>query len=85
MHFSKSRLSEIYPNVNDQYDRCYVSPCDLSHMFILPSKLQNDWDSILKILSEVLEINLQPWFLLAVFGIAETLFSLDPNMLILLL
>lgn len=34
IHFSKSRLSEIYPEVEDKCDRCMNSHCHLSHMFL---------------------------------------------------
>jgi hypothetical protein len=48
-------------------------------MLIQCSKLQNDWDSILKTSSEMLEMNLKPCPLITVFGIPEDLLSLDPK------
>ena len=37
VHFSKSRLSEIYPEVEDKCDKCHGSPCHLSHMLFFLS------------------------------------------------
>ena len=34
-HFSKSRLSELYSEVEDKCDKCHGSPCHLSHVFSL--------------------------------------------------
>ena len=42
-HFSKSKLSEIYPNVADQCDRCHASACNLSHMFFFCPTLHKFW------------------------------------------
>ena len=35
VRFSKSRLSKLYPEVEDKCDKCHGSPCHLSHMFLL--------------------------------------------------
>lgn len=34
-HFCKTRLTRIYPDIEDKCDRCDNSPCNLSHMFFL--------------------------------------------------
>lgn len=43
VHFSKSRLSEIFPNIADQCDRCHASSCNLSHMFFFCPSLHKFW------------------------------------------
>ncbi len=50
-------------------DKCKLSPCNLSHMFAFCSKLQNFWNSIFKILSDVLGIELIVCPLIAIFGV----------------
>lgn len=46
IHYSTTRLSQIYPNINDICDRCQASPCNSSHMFytFISNKL---WGSLL--------------------------------------
>ena len=69
VHYSKSRLSKIYPQIKDECERCHANPCDLSHMFFLCPVLQNFWNHYSNILSNALKIkvNLNPY--LAIFGI----------------
>ena len=70
VHYSKSRLSEIYPNVADQCDRCQASPCNLSHMFFFCPKLSKFWTDYFMILTKVLgiKVNMDPN--IAIFGIS---------------
>ena len=53
-HFSKSRLSELYPEVEDKCDKCHGSPCHLSHMFFLCPDLKGFWVGYFTIMSSVL-------------------------------
>uniref|UniRef100_A0A3B5PRH3 Reverse transcriptase domain-containing protein n=1 Tax=Xiphophorus maculatus TaxID=8083 RepID=A0A3B5PRH3_XIPMA len=69
IHFSKSRLSQIYPDVVDICDKCKGSPCNLGHMFFLCPKLYNFWSNYFTIMSSVLKVNLQPCPFVAIFGI----------------
>lgn len=72
VHFSKSRLSEIYPEVEDRCDKCKSSPCHLSHMFFFCPDLYNFWSSYFAIISKVLKVNLVPTPLIAIFGISDS-------------
>lgn len=71
VHFSKARLAEIYPNVDNRCDRCNNTPADLSHMFCLCPKLQNFWTSVFVTLSKILGINLKFCSRIALFGVPE--------------
>lgn len=77
VHFSKSRLAELYPDANDVCDRCHLSPCNLSHMFVQCPKLQKYWAFIFKTLSEILGADLRPCPLVAIFGVPESV-TLNP-------
>ena len=61
-HFSKSRLSKLYLEVEDG------SPCHLSHMFFLCPGLTGFWVGYFIIMSTVLGVHLQPCPLIAIFG-----------------
>ena len=68
IHFSKAKLAEIYPDVDNSCNRCGFAPADHSHMFFLCPRLNNFWCSVFKTLSDVLQLNLQPCPLTAIFG-----------------
>uniref|UniRef100_A0AAR2KLP1 Reverse transcriptase domain-containing protein n=1 Tax=Pygocentrus nattereri TaxID=42514 RepID=A0AAR2KLP1_PYGNA len=70
-HFSKSRLSKLYPEVKDVCDRCYGSPCDLSHMFFLCPALKGFWTGYFTIMTTVLGVQVQPCALIAIFGVSD--------------
>lgn len=76
-HFSKSRLSELYPEVENKCDKCHGSPCHLSHMFFLCPKLEGFWTGYFAIMSTVLGVTLQPCPLIAIFGIPDCSLSLN--------
>lgn len=52
-HFSKSRLSELYSEVDDKCDKCHCSPCHLSHVFFLCTNLEGFWVGYFTIMSTV--------------------------------
>lgn len=70
-HFYKSRLCELYPEVDNKCDKCHGSPCHLSHMFSLCPDLKGFWAGYFTIMSSVLGVNLQPCPLIAIFGISD--------------
>ena len=72
LHLSSSRLSKIYPDTEDICARCKGTPCHLTHMFASCPKLEHYWNSIFKILSEILGITLEPCPLVAIFGVSPT-------------
>lgn len=53
VHFSKTRLSEIFPNTDDRCDRCHAPSCNVSHMFFMCPLLQNYWINYFTIMSKV--------------------------------
>uniref|UniRef100_A0AAR2JQE7 Reverse transcriptase domain-containing protein n=1 Tax=Pygocentrus nattereri TaxID=42514 RepID=A0AAR2JQE7_PYGNA len=77
VHFSKTRLASIYPEVEDRCDRCHGSPCHLSHMFYLCPYLKNFWTQYFSIISTVLGVNLQPCPLISIFGISDPSLTLS--------
>lgn len=70
-HFSKSRLSKLYLEVEDG------SPCHLSHMFFLCPGLKGFWAGYFTIMSTVLGVNLQPCPLIAIFGVPDPSLALN--------
>lgn len=79
VYYSKSRLSEIYPQVMDQCERCHATPCDLGHMFFLCPRLHGFWSQYSVILSKALgtQICMDPF--LAVFGLPVNTGLTDPT------
>lgn len=71
LHFSRSRLSKIYPGIPDLCNRCNTSPCDLTHMFFACPSLQLYWTFYFEVLSHVLSVTLKPCPLVAIFGVSE--------------
>ena len=71
VHFSKTRLSKIFPSIIDQCERCHSSPCNLSHMFYFCSKLNTFWSDYFDILSKVLGFAIQTNPLIAIFGVTS--------------
>ncbi len=56
-YYTKSRLSKIYPNVDDRCDRCKSDTADLIHMFW---SCQNYRTLIFKTLNEAFNLNITP-------------------------
>lgn len=69
VHYSKSRLSKMYPQIIDQCERCRSSPCDLSHTFFLCPMLKNFWSQFSTIISKALDIKVELNPYLAILGI----------------
>ena len=67
LHYCNSKLSKIYPNVQDSCNQLPNSPADLKHMFWSFPQLDY-WNGIFKFLSESLNLNLQPNVSLCIFG-----------------
>lgn len=75
IHYSKARLAKIYPNTDASCDRCKNSPADLTHMFWSCPALAIYWSTIFKMLSEALNIDLQPNAAMAIFGTSNRRYS----------
>lgn len=72
LHWSKQKLSKIFPNVDPSCDRCGRAPASLAHMFWSCTKLISYWRSIFRTLSRILQrpIDLDPR--IAVLGIIKS-------------
>ena len=70
-HYSKARLSKIYPDVTDCCDRCSQSPGNLSHMFWSCPKLIQFWKFFFEAISEILGKTIAPCPHIAIFGIPD--------------
>ncbi len=71
IHFSKTRLSQIYPTVIDRCDKCHASPCNLTHMFYSCPLLFSFWQNYFDSISEILSITVKPSPHIAIFGYPE--------------
>lgn len=68
VHFSKTRLSRMFPGVEDRCDRCHTSPCNLSHMFYSCSNVYHFWQEYFGTMSKILKIKIDICPFIAVFG-----------------
>jgi hypothetical protein len=69
IHFSKAKLAKFFPGTSDACNRCAFVPSDLAHTFWLCSKLTGFWKNFFKIISKVLDIDITPCPLIAIFGV----------------
>lgn len=76
-HWTKFRLSQIYPTVTPDCDRCHQTPATHLHMFWSCPTLQQYWTRIFTILSHTLQTPLQPEPLIALFGITSNAVQLS--------
>lgn len=71
LHFCKSKLAAIYPDVEDKCDRCALSPANLTHMFWSCPRLEFFWTTIFEMLSEAFSVRLEPSPQIAIFGVPQ--------------
>ncbi len=71
LHWSKQKLSKIFPDVDPSCDRCGQVPALLAHMFWSCPKLSSYWKNVFLTFSRILQrpVDLDP--LMAVLGIAD--------------
>ena len=67
IHFTRNRLSRLFPGTNDICDRCGLSPADHVHMFFSCPKLVNFWSGFFKSLNIALNVKLEPCPLISIF------------------
>lgn len=60
IHYSKTKLAKLYPNIDETCDRCSASKADLTHMFWSCAKLRQFWFSIFDILNSAFNLRIQP-------------------------
>ena len=58
VHYSKTRLSQIYPTITDDCDKCHASFCNLTHMFYSCSSLYCFWQNYFETMSKILLITI---------------------------
>ena len=69
LHFSKSRLAEIYPDVDPTCSRCHQAPATLYHMFWSCPSLTQFWVSVFETFSYICDKEIGPNPFIAVFGV----------------
>lgn len=69
VHWSKSKLARIHPDIDPNCDKCHQEPANLSHMFWSCPSLAPFWARIFDSLSAITSANIQPSPLLALFGV----------------
>ena len=68
VHMSKLKLSRIYSEISPNCDKCKGGIASLIHMFWFCPALQNYWKDVFSTLSSILNYDLKPNPLIALFG-----------------
>ena len=76
VHWSKSKLAHIYPDIDPKCDKCRQRPANLSHMFWSCPTHAPFWTCVFDSLSDITSANIQPSPLLALFGVCPIGLSL---------
>lgn len=79
LHWSRARISSIYPNVDSNCIRCHIHVADLTHMFWSCHLLMGYWSDIFDVLSKVFGVTLQPCAMIALFGVPNKEANLTKN------
>ncbi len=69
IHWSRTQLSRIFPDLDPTCPRCGVEPASLLHFFWTCSKLLRFWERIFKSFSEIFTTAIEPNPLTALFGV----------------
>ena len=70
LHYTKAKLSRMFPDTTDSCTRCHHSPADHTHTFFSCPKLYSFWTSFFNTISEVLGVSVLPSPLIAIFGVS---------------
>ncbi len=68
LHYWKTKLHKIFPNVSSICNKCKISEGTLSHLFWTCHKIGPFWQSIFRFISEAYKIYLPPEPKLGIFG-----------------
>lgn len=79
VHYSKTRLSKIFPNLSPLCNRCNAAEGTLTHLFWSCLKIHNFWSLIFQWFSSVFNIILTPDPDTALLGHSNMLRNLDCN------
>lgn len=77
LHWSKVKLAQIKSDVDGLCDRCRADDGTLAHMFYHCPKLTEFWKSIFAFFSKVLEIDIKPFSITTIFGVADSKLNLN--------
>ena len=69
LHFSREKLSKIYPGVDSACIRCHLEPASIGHMFWRCSSLTPFWNSIFNVFSDLCNTSIEPNPITAIFGV----------------
>lgn len=69
LHWSRAKISSVYPDIDSNCIRCNVNVADLTHMFWSCHLLAGYWSDIFDVLSKILGVTLQPCAIMALFGV----------------
>ena len=69
LHFSRDKLSKIYPDVDSTCIRCHLEPATIGHMFWGCTSLAPFWTNIFNAFSSICHITIEPNPITAIFGV----------------
>ena len=69
IHWTRVKLSQIFPDVDPTCERCHSSPASLAHTLWSCPSLHEYWSKVFDILSDVLELTISPSPFTALFGV----------------
>lgn len=69
LHWSRAKISSFYPHMDSRCVRCHAGVADLTHMFWSCHTLTQYWSTVFNVLSEVLEVRIEPCVIVAIFGV----------------
>ena len=71
LHYSKSKLHKMFPDISPQCDKCNTAEANLLHCFALCPKIKTYWINVFKTLSDILNTHIEPDPILIVLGTSE--------------
>ena len=76
LHYSKSKLHKIYPDVSPNCDKCKATEATLLHSFALCPLIQRYWIKIFEALSDILDTHIDPDPILIILGVSDPISTL---------
>ncbi len=77
LHYSRTKLHRIFPEVSPLCEKCGSMEATLSHSYALCPKLQSYWHEIFNFFSTILGIQLDPYLILIILGTSQELRKLN--------
>ncbi len=79
VHWSKSKLARMFPNIDPCCDKCHLEPANLAHMFWTCPALSLFWESVFDSLSATTSVKLSPSPLIGLFGVLPSDYSMPSH------